>query len=69
MEIDQINEQLHLNLPKGNYETLGGFLLEMFGRIPSQGEKVRYQNLTFTVLRASDRLIKEVMITVETVHQ
>jgi len=69
MEIDQINEQLNLSLPRGNYETLGGFLLEMFGHIPSQGEKVRYQNLTFTVLRASDRLIKEVKVTAEPFQQ
>lgn len=61
-EIDLINEQLNLNLPKGNYETLGGFLLEMFGRIPSNGEKLHYQNLTFTILKASDRLIKEVKV-------
>jgi len=62
MEIDEINEQLNLNLPKGHYETLGGFLLEMFGYIPSPGEKIQYQNLTFTVLRASDRVIKEVKV-------
>jgi len=69
MEIDQINEQLGLSLPKGNYETLGGFLLEMFSRIPSQGEKIFYQNLTFTVLRASDRLIKEVKVKKEPVQE
>jgi CBS domain containing-hemolysin-like protein len=69
MEIDQINEQLGLNLPRGSYETLGGFLLELFGHIPSQGEKVQYQNLTFTVLRASDRLIKEVKVKKEPVQE
>ena len=69
MEIDQINEQLGLNLPRGSYETLGGFLLELFGHIPSQGEKVQYQNLTFTVLRASDRLIKEVKVRREPVQE
>jgi CBS domain containing-hemolysin-like protein len=69
MEIDQINELLHLNLPKGGYETLGGFLLEIFGHIPFQGEKVQYQNLTFTVLRASDRVIKEVKVKVEAIQE
>jgi CBS domain containing-hemolysin-like protein len=69
MEIDQINERLGLNLPRGSYETLGGFLLELFGHIPSQGERVQYQNLTFTVLRASDRLIREVRVKKEPVQE
>jgi len=69
MEIDQINERLGLKLPRGSYETLGGFLLELFGHIPAQGEKVQYQNLTFTVLRASDRLIKEVKVKREPVQE
>src|ERR1700733_6149728 len=34
MEIQQINEVLKLELPEGNYETLSGFLLQQFGRIP-----------------------------------
>jgi CBS domain containing-hemolysin-like protein len=69
MEIDHINELLHLNLPKGGYETLGGFLLELFGHIPSPGEKIQYQNLTFTVLRASDRVIREIKVKVEPIQE
>ena len=34
MEIGDLNERLRLQLPEGDYETLSGFLLQQFGRIP-----------------------------------
>lgn len=60
MEIDALRETLHIRLPKDDYETVGGFILEQLGYIPKEGETVRYKNITFTVKRASERDIKEV---------
>jgi CBS domain containing-hemolysin-like protein len=64
MEIDQIHELLHLSLPDGDFETLGGFLLEKFGHIPKPGEIVKYQDITFTIVSADERSIGEVRIKV-----
>jgi CBS domain containing-hemolysin-like protein len=64
MEIDQIHELLHLSLPDGDFETLGGFLLEKFGHIPKPGEIAKHQNLTFTIVSADERSIGEVRIKV-----
>lgn len=62
MEIDQLNEQLNLSLPKDNYETLGGFVLKQMGRIPRPGESCRWGNMVFRVSQASKRSINEVII-------
>ena len=51
MEIDAINEVLKLNLPHGEYETLAGFLLQQFDRIPEEGDELYYANLKFVVRR------------------
>jgi CBS domain containing-hemolysin-like protein len=64
MEIDQINELLPFKLPEGDYETLGGFLLEKMGHIPPKGESYRYDNLTFTITSSDDRSIGDVQVTV-----
>ncbi len=64
MEIDQIHELLHLSLPGGDFETLGGFLLEKFGHIPKPGEILKYQDITFTIVSADERSIGEVRIKV-----
>jgi len=65
MEIDQIRELLSLSLPDGDFETLGGFLLEKFAHIPKPGETLKYQNLIFTIMSSDDRSIGEVRVKVE----
>ena len=62
MEIDQVRELLSLILPDGNFETLGGLLLEQFGHIPKPGEVFKYHNTTITVLSSDERSIGNVRI-------
>jgi CBS domain containing-hemolysin-like protein len=60
IEIDYINERFQLDLPEGPYETLGGLLMNHFGRIPEAGEVLRLKNLVFTVEKATPRSIQKV---------
>jgi CBS domain containing-hemolysin-like protein len=64
MEVDAINDELSLNLPVGDYETLGGLILDQIKRIPKQGEKVDLGNLTFRIKEANEKriLFVEVLI-------
>jgi putative hemolysin len=65
-EILQINEELKLDLPEGDYETLGGFLLQQFGRIPEVSDDLYFDtpagSLTFTIRKATERQIELVFI-------
>ncbi len=61
-ELATVKEKLRLDLPDGDYETLGGFLLDMLGDIPSAGETVRYRRATFTIERATPLTILEVRV-------
>ncbi|GAB6094953.1 CNNM domain-containing protein [Desulfatiferula olefinivorans] len=63
MEIDHLNEQLNIAIPKDNYETLGGFVLKRMGRIPRPGDSFDWQGLTFRVSQAGKRSVNEVIIT------
>jgi CBS domain containing-hemolysin-like protein len=50
MNLEELNEILGLGLPLADdYQTLGGFLLYEWQKIPHQGESLRYKNLTFTI--------------------
>ncbi len=61
-EIDQVNEKLKLGIPSGDYETVSGFLLSHFERIPETGEVVRFGHLTFLIKTATARSIEEVLV-------
>ncbi|MFZ5451883.1 MAG: hemolysin family protein [Thermodesulfobacteriota bacterium] len=65
MEIEALNEALHLDLPPGDYETLAGFLIARSGDLPRVGEHIRYHNLRFTVRQADARTLKEVELFVD----
>lgn len=48
---------------KGESGTLGGFVLELTGRIPKKGETVRLRNFTFTVEASDNKRIRRVKLT------
>jgi putative hemolysin len=49
-DIDDINEELELKLPKERYDTIGGLVLKRLGRIPKPGERVTVGGITFEVM-------------------
>lgn len=63
--VDDANEELELNLPDGDYETVAGFILSHLGRIPRQGEQFKYQNLKFVVTEMRGMKIAKVILTRE----
>jgi putative hemolysin len=65
MEIDHINETLKLGLPRGDYETLGGFVLERLGRVPLTGEVFRYKKMLFEVLKSNEKSVQEIRVTLK----
>ena len=62
MEVDLLNEELGLKLPEGEYETLGGFLLSLFQKIPEPGEEIRYRSIRFLVTESDKRSIVKVRV-------
>jgi len=63
MGIDDANQQLGLGLPKGDYETVAGFILDHLGRIPREGEQFVYNGLRIAITRMVGRKIEEVVVT------
>ena len=63
MNLEEVNEQLELTLPIADeYNTLGGFLLEQWQKIPHQGEKLQYEELAFTVTIADSNRLYQILI-------
>jgi CBS domain containing-hemolysin-like protein len=61
-DLDKLNEELGLDLPQGDYETLAGFIMSLTGRIPSRGEKIRHTSATFEILESTDRAIQKIKV-------
>jgi CBS domain containing-hemolysin-like protein len=63
MDLEEVNELLDLNLPIADeYQTLGGFVLYQFQKIPLQGETLNYDNLDLTVVSAEGPRVHQIRI-------
>ncbi len=60
LAISDINEEMDLKIPEGDYQTLAGFILDRLGSIPDVGDVMEFGDLRITI-KAMDRVkIEEV---------
>jgi putative hemolysin len=65
MRLEEANEEMGLNLPTGDYETVAGFVLNLLGRIPKQGEQLRYKGLRIVITEMRGMKIEKIVVTKE----
>jgi CBS domain containing-hemolysin-like protein len=65
LRVEEANDQLDLDLPPGDYDTVAGFILSHLGRIPRQGEHFKYRDLKISITEIVNRKIERITITRE----
>ena len=63
MPIDEVNELLQVELPHEEWDTVGGLVFGLTGRVPTVGETVSFNSLEFRTERVTGRRIQKVVIT------
>ncbi len=63
IRVEDVNEELNLDIPPGDYETLAGFILARLGRLPGIGDSLTYNNMRLTVLEMQGPRITRIEIT------
>jgi len=62
VSVDAINEHFGVTLPEGEFDSVGGFILDQLGRLPITGERVQWGNLQFMVEVVADNRIQQVRV-------
>jgi CBS domain containing-hemolysin-like protein len=60
--IYELNEELQLQLPEDQFETVGGVIYDLVGSLPSQGAKVTYKGISFIADRVEGQRITRVIV-------
>jgi CBS domain containing-hemolysin-like protein len=62
MSIHDVNEELGIDFPDDEWDTVGGLVFNLLGKVPSEGETVRFQGYEFRTERVQGRRIVSVQI-------
>ena len=63
MAIDDVSDELGIELPDTEWDTVSGLVFNLLGHVPDEGETVRFQNLELRTERVQGRRIESVVIT------
>jgi CBS domain containing-hemolysin-like protein len=62
LPIDELGELLDVEFPDGDYDTVGGLLLDLLGHVPTEGESVDFDGYRLTAEKVMGRRIGRVRI-------
>ncbi len=60
--VDDLNELLRTTLPEDGWDTVGGLVFGMLGRVPLEGETVELEGVAITVERVQGRRVSKVLV-------
>ncbi|MCV6604761.1 MAG: CBS domain-containing protein [Porticoccaceae bacterium] len=55
--IEEFNEHFEATLDEEEYDTIGGIVMQAFGRLPQEGEQVQVDGFSFSVVKGDNRRI------------
>ncbi|MCK4542034.1 MAG: HlyC/CorC family transporter [Spirochaetales bacterium] len=65
VNIEDLNEGIGILLPDEDVDTLGGFVFDLFGKIPVKYEKVSWENVDFIIQEMDGHKIKTVKVVIK----
>jgi len=62
VNLEWLNEQMQIELPSDDFDTLGGFVFDLFGKIPVRYEKMSFKNMDFIIQNMEGHKINSVKV-------
>lgn len=61
--LDDFEEYFKVQLPRGGYDTLGGFIIHLLGKVPPKGEQITFGGLAMEICVGDQKRITRVLVT------
>lgn len=62
MSVEELEELFEVTIERGNFDSVGGLIFHLTGRIPTTGDMIDSEGLRLTIVDADERKIKKVLI-------
>jgi magnesium and cobalt transporter len=69
LDVEELMDHFNLPRPEGKFESVGGLLIHLLGRVPQVNDQVVIHNLELTVVAADERRAKQVRARVVAVEE
>jgi CBS domain containing-hemolysin-like protein len=66
LEVEKLTEHFDMPAPEGEFESVGGLVIHLLGRIPKVNDKVSFENLEMTVQSGDSRRIGKILVSRKT---
>jgi magnesium and cobalt transporter len=62
LDVEDLEDYLGVDLPEGKFESVGGLIISLLGRVPAKGEKIVVGGIEMEILHATDRKIEKIIV-------
>ncbi len=62
LDVEELEDYLNVEFPEGKFESVGGFVISLLGRVPTANEELNYHDLQIVIEAASSRKIERIRI-------
>ena len=67
MPVNDFNDLVGTSISAEDFDTVGGFVFHLFGKLPARGEEISFDDYTFSIEKMSGRRILEMKVTIKEV--
>jgi len=60
--VDELEEYFKIEIPKDNFETVGGLIVHLMGRVPRAGEEIHYRGLHIVIHESDQKKVSRVKV-------
>ncbi|MCU0847368.1 MAG: hemolysin family protein [Spirochaetes bacterium] len=65
MPLSEFNEKIGLSLSTDDFDTIGGYVFDLFGKIPDKDEEIGIDNLIFKIKDIKGTVINRILVTLK----
>ncbi len=62
LNIEDFEEHFGMEVEREKFDTVGGYIVEMLGRVPARGERIEFDGLKFLIVDADPRAVRQLRI-------
>jgi CBS domain containing-hemolysin-like protein len=60
--LDDFEDRFGISVPRDGYDTLGGFIIHLLGKVPRKGEEILYEGFRMRIVGGDEKRITRVLV-------